>query len=437
MVKLSVPRVVYCGVEDTFFKRLSRHADGYVLEAQNTDFSGSPQKFARSKKAAVLVVKIKKEIDLRHQEWLARSDGTSPVIAVCQNSRIETAIHVLQYGAFDYFSAEQELGIIAQRVKDAIHARCVKPMKRAGEPSGEFLHGSHPEIQRINETVRSLARDNKPLLLYGEPGTGKEHLAFEMYRRAFGPRDSFARYDCRLLKQISRYDGMPVPALVNTASQEIRKRCNRGVLFLKHFEELNPDQRHEIVKAPSTSSSVKLVTSLQEPLKSPVGEPPAGHVPALRIPALRAHVEDVPSLTDYFIRKTARARKMRIKSVSPDVLMLMHDYPWPGNVQELDNLVERMMQIEPTGMLTAASWWVSQGHGIRFNLDRPNQLSRLVEEILKNSEGEWTGGRLHEEFMERIERILIGLVLSRVDYNQATAARFLGISRNTLREKIR
>ncbi|HEY7161225.1 MAG TPA: hypothetical protein VH815_08195, partial [Acidobacteriota bacterium] len=104
MSRTNVPRVVYCGSEDSFFKKLDNHSDGFILEAKALNFSGSPQKFAKSRKASVLLLKIKSDFDLNHQEWLSRHDGSVPIIVISQNGTIETAIHVLQYGVFDYFS---------------------------------------------------------------------------------------------------------------------------------------------------------------------------------------------------------------------------------------------------------------------------------------------------------------------------------------------
>lgn len=435
----SLPRVVYCGQEDPFFKKLSAHVKNCVLEARSTQFSGSsPQKLARAKKASVLIVPIKSEVDLRLQEWLARNDATVPVIVVCKKSRIETAINVLQYGAFDYFSTDQSIEVIARRVSDAIRSKSVKPVRRAGEPQGQLLlHGSAAEINKINQAVSALTADNRPLMVYGETGTGKEHLAHSLYRMNFDRGEPFARYDCRLLKQISRYDGEPVPKLVATTMQEIKKRCNRGVLFLKHFEELSTDQMKEIVDRGSRSSAVKLVTSFQEPLAEPPDPSLGASLLSVHIPALRCHTGDIPVLAEHFIHKTAQKKKIRAKSLSSDIVLQMQQYPWPGNVQELENVIERMMQIEPSAVLTSNTWSISQGYGSPLKLDRPNQLSRLIEEILDNSEAEWTDGNLYEEFMERMKRMLIELVLPKADYNQATAAKILGISRNTLREKIK
>src|SRR5262245_45383069 len=115
-----LPRVVYCGSEDTVFKKLSKLADDFHLEARKINFQGTPQRFAQTRKASVLIVKVKKEYDIKTQEWLAKNDASVPVIVLCQNGTIESAIHALQYGIFDYFCTDQDFGAICNKIREAI-----------------------------------------------------------------------------------------------------------------------------------------------------------------------------------------------------------------------------------------------------------------------------------------------------------------------------
>lgn len=436
MNRKSLPRVLYCGSEDAIFRKLSKYAEDYILEAKTPSFSGSPQKFARLKKASVLILRIKHEFDLKHQEWLSRSDRSIPMIVVCQNGTIETAVQVLQYQVFDYFSGLHSFDVMARRIEQALTWRSLKPQKTfLEERSHSLLLGSNPEIKKVNERAMNIASENKPVVVLGETGTGKEHLAYGIYCLSFMQRSPFIRYDCRLLQQLSKYDGVPVAGLVQTGMQEIKKKYNRGFMFLKHVEQLNPDQQGDILDL-ATTSSVKLIVSYQEPASSLEKKLP-GSLSSLRIPALRQHKDDIPSMAEYFIRETAHTKKLRIKSLSQEMIMLMQEYPWPGNVQELANMIERMMMIESSNVLTAHSWGLCQGYGLRLNLNKGNQLSSMIEEVLKNSEMQWKKGALYEQFMKKMTRMLIDLVLPKVDYNQAIAAKILGISRNTLREKLR
>src|SRR5262245_1327179 len=125
------PRVVYCGTEDGLFKRLSKHSGDFVLESKNIHLQGSPQKLAQSKKASALLLRIRKEFDLKHQEWLSRSDHSVPVIVLGQDSSLQTAIHALQYGVFDYFTSNQNPELIAARIQDAITWRSLKTLRRS------------------------------------------------------------------------------------------------------------------------------------------------------------------------------------------------------------------------------------------------------------------------------------------------------------------
>ncbi|HSP06783.1 MAG TPA: sigma 54-interacting transcriptional regulator, partial [Acidobacteriota bacterium] len=318
-----------------------------------------------------------------------------------------------------------------QRIRDAIAWKTTRPWKRPMAHSSGLLHGINPEIRRINEEARTLARESsKPVILCGEAGTGKEHLAHGMYRISPARGLPFIRYDCRLIQQISRYDGIPVSKFVLTGLQELKKRHHGGVLFLQHLDLLQKDQQRDILEA-GGGSAIRLIASCQ----SSTGTEDI--VPSLRLPALRQHPEDIPALAEHFILETAQVRKLRCKSLSQDIIGFMQEYAWPGNIQELSNVIERMMLFEPSGVLSSDSWRASHGYGFRWTLEGASHFSTLIEEVLKNSEAEWEEGALYDQFMERMKKLLADLVLSRVDYNQAMAAKVLGISRNTLREILR
>jgi DNA-binding NtrC family response regulator len=434
MIKRPLPRVLFCGSEDSIFKKLAKQAGEYVLEAR-ASLSGSPQKFARLKKASVLLLPVKQEVDLKHQEWLSRSDGSVPIIVLCQNGTMETAIQVLQYHVFDYFSGLHSFDIVAQRIEQALAWRAIRPQKKYLDVRNPLLLGANPEIKKVNERALHIVAENKPIVVLGETGTGKEHLAYGIYRLSYKEQTPFIRYDCRLLQQVSKYDGVPISRLVQSGMQEIKRKHSRGMLFLKHVEQLSSDQQSDILDL-GASSSVKLIASYQEAGISMEKKLPATLSP-VRIPALRQHKDDIPIIAEYFIRETAKIRRVRMKSLSQEIVMVMQEYPWPGNVQEVANVIERMMLIESSPVLTAHSWGICQGYGMYLNLDKANQLSSMIEEVLKSSENQWKKGALYNQFMDKMVRILIDLVLPKVEYNQAIAAKILGISRNTLREKLK
>lgn len=431
MPHTSPPRVLYCGPDDGYFKKLAKRAAGFQLEARSVQISGSPQKLARARRATVLIVKLKSQLDPKHQEWLSRSDASVPIIVLCQNGTLETAVQALQYRIFDYFSTDQNPDAVIQRIKEAVAWKVARPWKRSDDQPAGLLHGHNPEIQRINAEARSLAGEfNKPVVLYGEAGTGKEHLAEGMHRLSSARNLPFIRYDCRLIQQISRYDGIPVSQFVLTGLHELKKRHPGGVLFLQHLEQIHAEQRADILDS-ARGSSIRLIASCETGATKTEEEEP---VPILHIPPLRCHSEDIPSLAEHFIIEIARRRKIKTKGLSEEVVSFMQEYPWPGNIQELANVVERMMIFEPSSLMGANSWRTSHGYGFHWTAEGPGRFSALVQEVLKSSEQSWQGDALYDQFMARMKKLLADLVLPRVDYNQALAAKVLGISRNTLRE---
>jgi two-component system, NtrC family, nitrogen regulation response regulator NtrX len=432
----STPRVIYCGIEDSLFKKLSRYATDFVLEARKINFRVPPQKVAQSRKASVLILKLKNEIDIRAQEWLSRSNASVPVIVLMQNGTVETAIHSLQYGIFDYFCASQDVEAIAKKIREAIAWKNTKAVKRPMTSDYQLLLGKNPDILRVNEQAQRLATDSRPVMFLGEPGTGKEFLANGIHRISMRKSEPFIRYDCRVLKQLTQYGNLSLPELIRMRLQSSASKSEAAVLFLAHMEQLPSDQQLEILDR-FNKSKIRLMASFQESRAPFFTEEADSNHSTLKIPPLRQRKEDIPLLAEYFVKQITQQRGIRTKGFTEEVLMLLQEYAWPGNIQELANLIERMIILEPSHLITAATWRICQGYGTRMNLDATNQFAKLLEEVLKSQEGEWKEGEVYNSFIERMEKLLIDLVLPKVDNNQAIAANILGISRNTLRSRRR
>ena len=426
--------ILYCGPEDALFKKLSRASRDLVWEARQPKFNRSPQKLAQDAKASVLLLRIKKEFELKHQEWLSRNDSSIPFIVIAQNDTLEIAIQSVQYGAYDYFCVNRSVDVILRKIREALLMKSTKVTRRHLEGVNHILLGNDPAIENINRQAEQLACDRKPLLLVGEPGTGKEHLAFGLYRHS-GDKSPFARYDCRILDEMSKYDGQAVPQLIHARIQQIKKTSGSGFLFLSHAERLDSDQLQSAMER--GSSSVRLIASYEHSRPPQLDDKTLRAIPLLKIPALRERKDDIPLIAEFFVRRVAQKRKLRSKAICDDTLLLMQEYTWPGNIQELSNVIDRMMLLEPSEVLRAATWHLAHGCNVSVNLDGYNQFSMLLEDMLRSAEAHWRKGKLYADFVEKMEKMLIELVLPQVDHNQATAAKILGISRNTLRERLK
>jgi DNA-binding NtrC family response regulator len=429
-----LPRVVYCGPEDAIFKKLSRYTDGFQLEVRKVNHHGTPQKLARTCKACVIILKVKNELDVQTQEWLSRNDASVPVIVLCQNGNVETAIHALQYGIFDYFCTSQDFVAIAEKIREAIVWKNTKAVKRPIATDYQLLLGKNPDIVALNEQAKRAASSLQPLLLFGEAGTGKEYLAQGIHQISGSSHDSFVRYDCRLLKYVTQYDNISLSELIRMRLNSMTRQSSTPVLYLAHMEQLAPDQQKELLHR-FGNSSVRLMASYQENGSHLFPKENEDNHFTLNIPPLRRRKEDIPILAEHFMALISDHYGVRPKGLTEEVFMLLQEYAWPGNIQELANLVERMILLEPSNLITSGTWRISQGYGTKMKIDTTNQFSALLQEALESCEKDWTEGRIYNDFIARMEKLLIELVLPKVDHNQAMAAKILGISRNTLRRR--
>ncbi len=426
----STPRVLYCGTEDSLYKKLVRLLDDFVLEARKILFQGTPQGLAHSRNADVLILKTNGDLDSKTKEWLSKNDSSVPVIILCRNGNIDTAIQSFQYGIYDYFCT-RDMEMMAQQIREAMVWKNTRAVKRPSASDFQFLLGKTPDIVQVNEKAKYLAGEHTPVILVGEPGTGKEHLARAIHKTSGQKSEAFLRCDCRLLQQTTLNGGFPLPELIRLRIHGSEK--NRGsLMFLDHIEDVSTEQRNEILDT-AGKSSARVIASYQENRLDFFEEAASHRISTLRIPPLRQRKEDIPLIADYFLRKAVHARQTRTKGLTDEVILLLQEYPWPGNIQELAGLMDRMVLLEPSHLITAATWRTCQGHSSKMHLDSNNQFAALLESVLKGSEQEWKNGTVYNGFVNCMEKLLIDLVLPRVDNNQAVAARILGISRNTLR----
>lgn len=367
-----------------------------------------------------------------------------PVVIVTAFGTIQSAVHAMRAGAYDYLTKPidfEELGLVVDRVLE--HFRLVAEVRslRASldrKYGFENIIGHSESLLTVLETAARAARSDSTILIHAETGTGKELVARAIHfnsRRREGP---FVTINCAAIPRElleSELFGHVKGAFTGAISHKSGKveMADRGTLFLDEIGEMPAElqvkllrliQQGELEKIGSTTPArvdVRFIAATHRNLQAMIEDGTFREdlyyrlaVIPLVVPPLRDRAEDIPELIQHFFIKE-RARQGRPElTLPPTLLPYFQDHRWPGNIRELENVIERIVVLARGDEITVR--------------DLPDYLRRERPPV------EMLQLELPERgiSLESVEKDLIVRALKKFDGNQTHAARYLDISRKAL-----
>jgi two-component system response regulator PilR (NtrC family) len=392
-------------------------------------------------------------------EWLQARRPGLPCAVITAHGNVETAVRALKLGAFDFLSKPLDLGALRRLITSAL--------KLSEKPGGDLtfqgprLLGLSPPMRQLREMIARVARSQAPVHVAGESGTGKELVARLIHLsspRADGP---FVAVNCGAIPgelMESELFGHKRGSFTGAVTDKkgLVQSADGGTLFLDEVADL------------PLHMQVKLLRVIQEKTVRPVGETEeqtidvrllsATHknladlvaqgrfredlfyrinVIEMRVPALRERPEDIPELAAHILRRLAQRSDLEAIEITPDALQLLSGYAFPGNVRELENILERALTLSLDGKIRgqdirlrsiarpetdeAPPTTAAQPVGIAATRPPPTPLNGLA-----------LGSQL-----EGVEREAIVRALEQHRYNKTAAARALGMTFRALRYRIK
>lgn len=373
-------------------------------------------------------------------EWMQQHSPNVPVAVITAHGNMETAVRALKLGAFDFVSKPLDLGSLRKLVTSAIKLSGTQDSDTS--VFGPRLLGMSAAMQHMREMIGRVARSQAPVHIFGESGTGKELVAKLIHES--GPRRDgpFVPVNCGAIPtelMESEFFGHKRGSFTGAVSDKkgLVQSAEGGTLFLDEIADL------------PLHMQVKLLRVIQEKAVRPVGEQSevsvdvrilsATHknlatlvtegkfredlfyrvnVIELRVPSLRERREDVPELAEAILRRLARRMKTSIPVLGEDALAAFEGYAFPGNVRELENILERALTLSTSGEIRA------RDIQLRSTNETPSGASIQ------------SAGALGSH-LEDIERDAIRKALERTRYNKTAAAKLLGMSFRALRYRIK
>ena len=370
-----------------------------------------------------------------------------PVIMITAYGNIEAAVIAIKQGAYDFITKPFDEHELLNVVKKAL----AESQKNKELLSAYFDEGSHflpeiigktPVIEQVFQTVRKIAPTDSTVLITGETGVGKELIARAIHLASHRHDQSFVKINCvaipetLLESELFGYEkGAFTGAVINKPGRfEI---AHQGTIFLDEIGEMSlhlqakllsvlQDKAFERVGGVKTIKvDVRIIAATNKDLQSAMK---AGifrsdlfyrlHVVPIHIPPLRERKDDLITLTDYFLKKfTAKYRK-QITTITPEVIASFTQYDWPGNIRELENVLERIILMSENDTLS---------------LDQVPAEIRVTEQMNKTS----TLKEKVDSLSHTTEKQLIIDALNKTNQNRTKAAELLSISRRTLQKKIK
>jgi two-component system nitrogen regulation response regulator GlnG len=449
------------------FRKAFREPAVTVLTAET---AAEGLELARERRPDVIVLDVHLP-DMSGLEMLRRLrqlDARSPIIFITGKSTTDTAIEAMKLGAYEYLLKPVELSTLRQVVEKALaisrlmHVPAVLAADDAVDDRADAIVGVCPPMQEVYKAIGRVAAQDVTVLITGESGTGKELVARALYqhsRRAGGP---FLPINCAAIPEHlleSELFGHEKGAFTGADRRRIGKfeQCHGGTLFLDEVGTMSALTQSKLLRVlqeqtfdrlggnETIRTDVRVLAATNTNLEAAVA---AGRfrldlyyrlsVFTISLPPLRARGGDLNLLVGHYLRRFNRELGKDVQSVAPEALELLRRYPWPGNVRELQSVLKQAL-LQAAGPVLLADFLPAHVSGVPQPTDGDPTTAPAEPSVEAFIEARLQDGsqQLYAEALERLERLLLTRVLRQTGGNQLQAAKILGITRGSLRTKIR
>ena len=401
---------------------------------------------------------------------IKRTQVKTPVIIMTAFGTTETAIEAMKLGAYDYllkpFDTEELKRItadaleVSRLMKEVVSLPTAVTRITPGDRAVRIV-GNNRKIQEVFKRIGQVAAKDVTVLVTGESGTGKELVARAIYHHSHRVEKPFMAINCAAIPETlfeSELFGYERGAFTGADRTYIGKfeRCHQGTLFFDEIGDMSIRtqakvlrvlQEGEFERLGSTETQkvdVRILAATNKNLEKEVQEGRFREdlyyrlrIISIHLPPLRTRLDDIASLVDYFVGRFAEEYGSPVRFVSDGAIRKLQSYNWPGNVRQLENCLRRAV-LMCRGDVLAVEHIQFEGEPESAEAGgngRPvlqQRVDELVAEILGS-----LGKRAHASVIDMVEQSLVARALDRCNQNQVHTARLLGISRNTLRNRIR
>jgi len=369
------------------------------------------------------------------------------VIMISAINEIETAVQAMKHGAYHYITKDFDYDQLRSIVRNASERQDLNRQvmtlsaQMADQTEREFVVGPSRNTRDIVDLVHKIAKLSATVLILGESGTGKELLARLIHREAGDPEAPFIAVNLAAIPRElteSTLFGHERGAFTGAHRQQLGKfeLASNGTLFLDEIGDLRLDLQAKLLRAiqegeiervggsKPIKTEFRLITATNIDLEKAVKEGRFRedlfyriNVIPIKMPPLRERAEDIPQLVDFFLRRyTTRFRK-KINGITDSTVAMLKKYWWPGNIRELENLIERLVAVSDKEYISEE------------DLPLEFHFAQLEPKGQKTA-------NLFEDATNTFERNFLLRALEKCGWNVTATAEYLGIPLSTLKYKM-
>jgi two-component system nitrogen regulation response regulator GlnG len=384
-----------------------------------------------------------------------------PIIIMTAYSDLDTAVSAFHKGAFEYIAKPFDIDKVLEIINQAL-GQTTRDIKKSDIPDTNLpeIIGQAQSMQEVFRAIGRLSKSNATVLLNGESGSGKELVANAIHKNSDRKNSPFIAINTAAIpKDLLEAELFGHERGSFTGAESLRKgrfeQSNGGTLFLDEIGDMPMELQTRLLRVlsdgkfyrvggqDSIQTDVRVIAATHQDLEESVNEGKFRedlfhrlNVIRITVPPLRRRVEDIPTLSNYFLTKSAHQLKVTPKSLSKEVLEYFKNLQWRGNVRQLENVCHWLTVMSPGNQIIVS--------------DLPSELKNEPVNLMRGAD-EWQenlardlarkllDGKpdLHSFFINQVEKIIIGKTLEHTKYRKLDAANFLGIGRNTVTRKIK
>ncbi|MBW1877017.1 MAG: sigma-54-dependent Fis family transcriptional regulator [Deltaproteobacteria bacterium] len=445
-----VSRILIVDDEPSIRKVLTAHLQRLGHEIQTAEDGGAAIGFLEQDTFHLVVSDLKMPVvdGMALLRWVTDNQPGLPVILITAHGTVDSAVEAIKRGAFDYITKPFDRDELQGVINKALTVEQRNTRRFHPEPGGRFkIVGNTPAMCELYQLVEKVAPSPTTVLITGESGTGKELVARALHAHSDRKDEPFIQINCGAIPENlfeAELFGYERGAFTGAVSSKPGRfeLADGGTLFLDEVGELPRDMQVKILRAlqerhidrvgglKPLEVNVRVIAATNVDLHQAVKEGSFRedlyyrlNVIPLHLPALRARTDDIPLLVEHFLTKFNDRLGKSVQRVAPEALAALLVYPWPGNIRELENLMERSILLADGETLHLNDLPGLRGGGLAQPPEEELDALGLKEYV-----------RVHTA---KLERARIQLALKREDHNVTRAARRLGISRKSLQTKMK
>ncbi len=385
-----------------------------------------------------------------------------PVIVITAHGGVQSAVDAMKRGAYDYltkpFKVDELLMAIDKALERETLQRQVSHFRKQHrrDHQTEYIVGNSAAMKKVHEMVERITEsDTTNVLIYGESGTGKQLVANAVHYNSRRASKPFVEVNCASIPETlmeSELFGFEQGAFTDAREKKsgLLEEADSGTFFFDEIGDMTLHLQAKLLKFLDTKTfrrvggtreiqvDIRVIAATNQDLRAAVERRVFRadlyyrlNVATLVLPPLRERKADIPLLAEHLMKQSNRKLSKKLEAFSPEALEMLMDYNWPGNIRELENVIERAAILCRDGIIDT----------VHLPIDL---MRRAPGEAAAQSGGQlWmdgitTGnGRSMKELVQEVEQKLITDALGRCGGNQVRAAKLLGITRDILRYRMK